>query len=113
MKTKFTAVALILASGLIAGTSALAEVTRQQVKAELAEAVRTGDIMAGGESSLKLNELYSNSHPTGQVQAGLTREQVKAELAEATRTGDFMEGGEINVKHIEFHPNHHLHAANK
>ena len=32
--------------------------TREQVKAELAEATRTGDIIAPGESGLKLNELY-------------------------------------------------------
>ena len=107
MKTKFTAIALILASGLIAGTSALADVTREQVKAELAAAVRTGDIMAGGESSFKLNELYANRYPARQVQVGLTREQVKAELAEAIRTGDFMVGGEISAKCNELHPEMH------
>ena len=107
MKTKFAATALILASGLIAGTSALADVTREQVKAELAAAVRTGDIMAGGESSLKLNELYPNRYPARQVQAGFTREQVKAELAEAIRTGVFMVGGEISAKCNELHPDMH------
>jgi Domain of unknown function (DUF4148) len=39
--------------------------TRDQVRAELAEAIRTGDISVG-ESSLKLNErfphLYANTH---------------------------------------------------
>ena len=63
MKTKFTAIALILASGLIAGTSALAEVTREQVKAELAEAIRTGDFMVGGEISAKCKELHPDMHP--------------------------------------------------
>ncbi|HEY5580195.1 MAG TPA: DUF4148 domain-containing protein [Rhodoferax sp.] len=64
MKTKFAATVLILASGLIAGAPAFAGVTREQVKAELAEAVRTGDIMAGEESGLKLNELYPNRYLT-------------------------------------------------
>ena len=63
MKTKFAAAALILASGLMAGTPAFAGTTREQVKAELAEAIRTGDIMAGGESNLKLNEVYPNRYP--------------------------------------------------
>ena len=63
MKTKFAAAALILAYCLMAGTPVFAGVTRKQVKAELAEAIRTGDIMAGGESSLKLNELHPNRYP--------------------------------------------------
>ena len=113
MKTKFTAIALVLASGLISGASAFAEVTREQVKAELIDAIRTGDIMAGGEIGLKLNELHPNSYPVMQTQSGFTREQVKAELARAIRTGDYMEGGELGVKHNEVHPNHQLHAANK
>lgn len=58
LKTKFIVIALILSSGLIAGTSAFADVTRDQVKAELAQAVCTGDILAGGESNPKLNERY-------------------------------------------------------
>jgi hypothetical protein len=50
MKTKYTAIALILASGLIAGTS-------------FAEALRTGDFMVVGEElSAKCNELHPNMH---------------------------------------------------
>ena len=107
MKTKFAATALIIASALIAGTSSFAEVTREQVKAELAAAIRSGDIVANGEISLKLNELYPSRYPAKQVQASLAREQVKAELAEAIRTGDIMENGEIVGKCNELHPNMH------
>lgn len=112
MKTKFAATALILASGLIAGTPSFAEssrtddvyaigaitaehaqsgVTREQVKAELAQAVRTGDIIdvrVGGEILVKRNELYPNRYPTKEVQSSVTREQVKAELGEAVRNGE-------------------------
>ena len=107
MKTKFTAIAFILASGLIAGTSAFAGATREQVKAELAQAIRSGDIMSNGQSGLKLNELYPSRYPTQQVQAGVTREQVKAELALALRTGDYMVGGENGGKCNELHPSMH------
>ncbi len=107
MKTNFATTALILASALIAGTSAFAGVTREQVTAELASAARNGDIMASGESGLKLNELYPNRYPAKQVQSGVTREQVKAELAEAARTGDFMASGEIGIECKELHPNMH------
>lgn len=83
MKIKSAVTALIIASGVLAGTQSIAGVTREQVKAELAEAVRTGDIMAGGELSGKLNELYPNQYPAKQAKTSLTRAQVKTELAEA------------------------------
>src|ERR1035437_5948940 len=98
MKTNFAATALILASALIAATSAFAGVTREQVTAELASAARNGDIMASGESGLKLNELYPNRYPAKQVQAGVTPEQVKAELAAAVRSGDMMASGQSGLK---------------
>ena len=106
MKTKFTAIALVLASALIASTS-FADVTREQVRAELAAAIRSGDILAGGENGLKLNELYPNRYPAKQVQASVTREQVKAELATSVRSGDIMAGGEVSAKCNELHPNMH------
>ncbi|OHC71972.1 MAG: hypothetical protein A3H24_03795 [Rhodoferax sp. RIFCSPLOWO2_12_FULL_60_11] len=74
MKNKFATITLVLASGLIAGTSALAGVTREQVKAELAEAIRTGDMPAHGEESRKLNELYPHLYPAKQAQASPARE---------------------------------------
>lgn len=106
MKTNFTAIALVLTSSLIASTS-FAGVTREQVKAELAQAVRSGDIMTGGESGLKLNELYPSRYPAKQVQASVTRAQVKDELAAAIRTGDFLANGEIDGQCKELHPNMH------
>ncbi|MEI8031377.1 MAG: DUF4148 domain-containing protein [Comamonadaceae bacterium] len=126
MKTQYTAIALILASSLIAGTSFAGDgrgqfkpvraktvssakiVASNPVAAELAEAIRTGDMMAIGQSGLKLNELYPSRYPAKQMQAGFTREQVKAELAEAIRTGDnFVVVGEIGGKCNEVHPNMH------
>ncbi len=105
MKTKFAAIALVLASGLIAGTPALAGVTRAQVKAELAEAIRTGDIAApGDEQGRKLNELNPSRYPAKLAQASLTREQVKTELAEAIRTGDMPANGEQSSKLNELYP---------
>ena len=91
MKTKFAASALFVASAMLLGSPAFAELTREQVKAEFAEAVRTGDIMSnkGGQ---KLNERFPDRYPAMQAQSTLTREQVKAELAEAQRTGDMVVG---------------------
>ena len=49
----------MLVANVFAQTEALAfGKSREQVKAELAEALRTGNIMADGETGLKLNQLY-------------------------------------------------------
>ncbi len=73
------------AGSALAGDAA-APKTREQVKAELAEAIRTGDI-SYGETGQKLNELFPSQYPAKPAVQGKTREQVKAELAEAIRTG--------------------------
>ncbi len=103
MKTPFAATAVIIASALMASSPAFAQLTREQVKAEFLEAVRTGDI-APGERSARLNELYPNRYPAKQVKSTITREQVKAELAEAVRTGDIAPG-ERSLKLNELYPN--------
>ena len=63
MKTKFIATALILASSVMAATS-FAEVSRAQVKAELAEAIRTGNMPANDESGLNMNQVHLHYYPT-------------------------------------------------
>jgi predicted RNase H-like HicB family nuclease len=63
--------------------------TRDQVRAELVEAQRTGNIQAFGNSGKNLNELYPNRYPAKAVAQGKTREQVLSELAQAQRSGEF------------------------
>lgn len=108
MNSKLKTIALILATGLLASTQALAGVTRDQVQAELAQAIRTGDMPAPGDQGRMLNEVYPNRYPAKQVQAGLTREQVKAELAQAIQDGNFMisDNGQLcKETHPYMHPN--------
>jgi predicted RNase H-like HicB family nuclease len=59
--------------------------TREQVKAELAEAIRTGDMVADGQTGAKYNQLYPNSYPQPVLAQGKTREDVRAELVESRR----------------------------
>lgn len=91
-RTHISTIALAFAT-LFAGQAMAASVTttltRDQVKAELSEAVRTGNI-SSGESGVMLNELYPQNYPGQQVSSSLTREQVKADLAEAKRTGHIL-----------------------
>jgi len=78
--------------------------TREQVKAELAEAIRTGDILANDESGRKLNEVFPSQYDAQQAAGSKTRQQVKAELAEAIRTGDLLAGGDSGKKLNELFP---------
>jgi predicted RNase H-like HicB family nuclease len=95
--------ALALA-GLMATTAhAQSALTRDQVRAELAEAVRTGNILVNGESGLTLRELYPQRYPAAPT-AGATRAQVIAELKEAQRTGDIIAPGDSGLRLNQLHP---------
>ena len=107
MKTKFAATALIIASTMLVSSPSFAEVTRQQVQAELTAAILSGDMDSSGESSLKLNELYPGRYPAKQVQPTITRAQVRAELVAALRTGNYAAPGEASGLCNEVHPNMH------
>jgi hypothetical protein len=97
MKYATASIALAVAA-LVTGHAQAADFgkTREQVRAELAQAQRTGDIAASKDqgtefnstSGTKLNELFPAAYPAKTVVAGKTRDQVRAELAEAQRTGD-------------------------
>lgn len=99
--------AVSLAAALAAGHAFAAEPTplsRDQVRAELAEAIRTGDIVVAGEAGLKANELRPLQYPAKAVTPGKTREQAEAELAQAIRTGDVYLTGEMSLKANETQP---------
>ncbi|MDT7520949.1 DUF4148 domain-containing protein [Rhodoferax sp. TBRC 17198] len=103
MKYATASIALAVAALLTGHAQAADNVgkTREQVRAELAEAQRTGDIVAGKDAAAdeftsgafkKLNELNPAAYPAKAAVAGKTRAQVRAELAEAQRTGDIVAG---------------------
>jgi ribosomal protein L30E len=96
-----TALSLLL-SVLSVGAIAQPQITREQVKAELREAIRTGNIVEGEDGRTRY-ERNPSAYPPHIVVAGKTRSEVKAELAEAVRTGDIMVG-ESSLKLNEQHP---------
>jgi len=110
-RTQLSTVAIAF-STLFAGQAMAANdvpVTRAQVQAELAEAVRTGNIVPG-ESGQRLNELYPNNYPAQQASSTVTRAQVKAELAEAVRTGNIAineSGAKLNDIYPQNYPAQH------
>ena len=87
--------ALVLALAAVGATaSAQSGTTREQVRNELAEALRSGDIISG-ESGLTLREQFPARYPAAPKAPGLTRAQVQEELAQAIREGGLLAGGEI------------------
>lgn len=92
-RTQISAIAFAF-STLFAGQAMAASnapVTRAQVQAELAEAVRTGNVVVG-ESSAKLNQVFPNNYVAQQPASTVTRAQVQAELAEAINAGNIIVG---------------------
>jgi len=77
---------------------------RAEVRAEFEAARQSGELLADGESSLKLNELHPSSYPQRTAASAKTRAQVLAELAEAQRTGDIVAAGESGLKLNEIPP---------
>lgn len=83
---------------------AQAPLTRAEVVAQYEEAVRTGDLLAPGDSGKKLNELYPERYPKPTPATVLTRAQVIAELDAATRSGDVLAPGDLGLKSNERSP---------
>lgn len=82
-----------LAAVALLGAASLTQaqgLTREQVKAELAEAIRTGEIVVD-EQGHKANEKWPGRYPARAAVSGKTREEVKLELAEAIRSGDLIQ----------------------
>ena len=114
MKTRLNtqlAGVVVCAMTAVAAGSALAQEqdmsapkTRAQVQAELLEAQRTGDILAYGNSSKKLNELYPGRYPAKPAAPGLARAEVKADLLAAQREGEVMALGDSGKKLNELYP---------
>ena len=107
-RTNISAITFVLAT-LFAGQAMASNsdrpLTREHVKAELAQAVRSGNIVTG-ESSARLNEQFPQMYAQQQATSDVTRDQVKAELAEAIQTGN-MVIGESGARLNEVLPNNY------
>ena len=114
MKTVLSAVAIAL-STLLAGQALAADTgtpkTRAEVKAELAEAVRTGNILADGESGLTLRQMHPHRYAQQPAAVGKIRAEVKAELVEAVRTGNMLADGESGVTFKQLNPGLYKHQS--
>ena len=82
-----------------------APLTREQVRAELFQAIRSGDMMGSGESSKTLRQINPRAYPAqAATGAKKTREQVQQELGQAIKSGEMMAAGESGAKLNEIAP---------
>jgi Domain of unknown function (DUF4148) len=102
---------------LIAGACSLAAqahtpLTRADVVAEYQDAIRSGDVLAAGDSGLKENELHPERYaPSPALAQSRTRAQVRAETLEAIRTGDMLAAGDSGLRMNELYPQLYAKAA--
>ena len=105
MNTLRSSLALLLVATFGVGAArAQAPLTRADVMAQLQEAARTGELMAPGDSGMKLAELHPDRYPKAAPVAGKTREQVNAELQAALRRGDIVANGDLGKSENELFP---------
>ncbi len=99
MKLKSTLIVLsLIAAPAFASDQAISK-TRQQVQAELTQAMQSGDMLASGESGLTLKQLNPRAYPaTATAQSPKSREKVRAELEQAIRSGEMLAAGESGAK---------------
>lgn len=95
---------LALCSGQVMAQDSAGPKTREQVKNELKEAIRTGNMPANDQTGRMLNEVNPSAYPPKPVVPCKTREQVKAELAEAKRTGNMPADNETGCLLKDMYP---------
>ena len=96
---------VVLAAAMAAGAHAQTGRTREQVKAELAEAIRTGDMIAVGESGLTQRELSPQRYrATSAAGSTVTRAQVTRDFQQARLAGDVIAVGEAGLTLNEMQP---------
>lgn len=105
MKFKTALLVLSLAAAPAFASDPSAPKTREQVRAELFQAIASGDMLGGGETSMKLNQINPRLYPSAKpVGTPKTRSQVVTELEQAIKIGDVMAAGESGAKLNEIAP---------
>jgi hypothetical protein len=103
--------ALVLSTvGAAHAQSGQTGLTRDQVRAELAEAQRRGELPTIGDLGRTPREISPDRYPARQAGAVLTRAEVVAELAQAHRNGD-LPIGDTGLTQYDIAPQNFPHRA--
>ena len=108
--TRLSVIAIALAALSAGQAFADAPKTREQVRAELADAQRNGTLIADGETGATFRERFPSQYPAAAAVAGKTRAEVQAELRDAIARGDVIADGQTGAKANELFPAAYLAA---
>jgi hypothetical protein len=90
--SRIAAATLLATLGIVAHAQDAQGLTRAQVRADLAQAQRSGDIEASGDLGRTLREVSPDRYPAAAASTSLTRGDVAAQLQEARRNGELPVG---------------------
>jgi len=106
MNTRLSIVALALSS-LVAGHALAADAsvgkTRDEVRAELAQAIRSGDLIADGATGQRYNQIAPQLYAQP-VAVSKSRAEVAAERDAAIRNGDLIADGATGQRYNQIAP---------
>ncbi|MDM7941669.1 MAG: DUF4148 domain-containing protein [Hydrogenophaga sp.] len=81
--------------------------TRDQVRAELAQAQRDGSLIADGQTGLSFRQLFPGRYAQPAAMSSISRDQVRAELAQAQRDGTLVADGQTGATFRDLNPGLH------
>ncbi len=108
----FTLALAALSAGHTFAADPVAPKTRAEVRKELEDARKMGEIPANDESGLLLREEFPQRYPPKATGPSITREQVRKELQEAQRLGEIPANDESNMQLHELYPSRYPQQAN-
>ena len=100
MKNARNSIIALALTALSAGSVFAADMTpktRDQVRAELAQAQRDGTLIADGQTSATFRQVFPGSYMQPAAASTTSRDQVRADLMEAQRNGTLIADGQTGA----------------
>ena len=103
---RLSLIALAIASTLSAGHALAGDApkTREQVRAELAQAQRDGTLIADGQTGATFRDLAPHRYAPATTVQAKTRADVRAEFEEARRNGELIADGQTGATYRDLAP---------
>jgi Domain of unknown function (DUF4148) len=103
-RTSIIALALTALSASSVFATDMAPKTRDQVRAELAQAQRDGTLIADGQTGATFRQVFPGSYMQPVAASTSSRDEVRAELMEAQRNGTLVADGQTGATFRDLNP---------
>jgi hypothetical protein len=107
MKNARTSIIALALTALSAGSVFAADMTsktREQVRAELAQAQRDGTLIADGQTGATFRQMFPGSYMQPATMSTTSRDQVRADLMQAQRNGTLIADGQTGASFRDLNP---------